>query len=822
MTKVGTGTLSLTGTNIYTGNTKIEGGAILLGDGGASGSIMGDVALFNGATFGFNRSDTALQFTGLISGDGKVAQMGSGETTLTNMNNSYTDGTFFDAGKLSVSSDGNLGAASGALDFNGGTLKVTGATYTGTNRAINWGAQGGGFEIAEAANTFKVTKDIAGGGPLSLTGPGTLVLTGANSYAGTTINSGTLQIGDGGSTGTLGTGSVLNNSALVFDRDATAPLIVPGAISGTGSVTQQGAGTTILTGNSNYSGGTLISGGALQLGDGGNAGSITGDVTVSKGATLAINRSDDLDFTAAITGEGGVRQIGPGTTIFDTAQDYSGPTLISGGALQVNGALASNVTVAPLGTLSGVGRINNHVSNSGIVEPGTGGLDQALIIAGNYTGNGGTLALHGVLGADNSPMSHLVIAGAGHTAGGNTGIIITNAGGDGDLTTGNGIPVVVAKDGAGITTGSFHLARQVSAGPFEYLLFQGTQKGGGTAEEEQSYYLRNELNDNTPVYSPTVSIHSALTSLGRQQDVTALGTFHERNGDQKLIGPAANRAAWGRTFGQRMDQSFSGTVSAKFDGETYGLQSGFDVMRWAQPSGHQDRVGMFMAYARSSGEVRGFAFGKHDQIAGDATLEGMSGGVYWTHLAPNGWYTDLVVMGTRFEGSGRSVADSSIATKGSGSHIATKGYGITVSIEGGYPIALSDDVKIEPQAQLVYTHTDINRVSDAFSQVDYNTPDAMMGRIGFRLSADSLSSTLLRPYAKANIWQDFTPTDTIYFDHDEAVKSRARATTLEVGGGVVWQFAANMGLWVDAAYTRDVGGDNRKGVRGDAGLRVTW
>src|SRR5258705_9506946 len=91
-------------------------------------------------------------------------------------------------------------------------------------------------------------------------------LTGTNTYSGgTTISAGTLQVGNGGTTGSI-TGDVTDNGVLAFDRSDSVTFA--GAISGTGSVTQIGTGTTILTGTNTYSGGTTISAGTLQIGTG--------------------------------------------------------------------------------------------------------------------------------------------------------------------------------------------------------------------------------------------------------------------------------------------------------------------------------------------------------------------------------------------------------------------------------------------------------------------------------------------------------------------------------------------------------------------------
>ena len=93
----------------------------------------------------------------------------------------------------------------------------------------------------------------------------TLVLTGANTYSGgTTIASGILQLGNGGTTGSI-VGDVTDNGTLAFNRSDTVTF--PGVISGSGSLSQLGSGTTILTADSPYTGGTTVSAGTLVVGD---------------------------------------------------------------------------------------------------------------------------------------------------------------------------------------------------------------------------------------------------------------------------------------------------------------------------------------------------------------------------------------------------------------------------------------------------------------------------------------------------------------------------------------------------------------------------
>ncbi len=109
-------------------------------------------------------------------------------------------------------------------------------------------------------------------GDIVKTGGGTLVLTGDNTYSGgTTVSAGTLQLGSGGTTGSI-VGNVTDNATLVFNR--ADDVTFAGAISGSGALVQAGPGTLTLTGANTYTGGTTVSAGTLA----GNTTSLQGNI----------------------------------------------------------------------------------------------------------------------------------------------------------------------------------------------------------------------------------------------------------------------------------------------------------------------------------------------------------------------------------------------------------------------------------------------------------------------------------------------------------------------------------------------------------------
>lgn len=348
LVQAGPGTLVLTADHAYAGGTRIAAGTLQLGNGGNTGSVVGDI--LDQGVLVFDRADE-LTYAGIVSGAGALVQQGDGTLRLTG-DHAYTGGTQISAGVLQLGTGGTTGSVVGDV--------VDDALL-----------------VFDRSDVVSFDGRISGAGSVLQQGTGTLVFSADHAYAGvTTITAGTLQLGNGGSSGSV-TGDIIDNARLVFDRaDAWT---YAGVISGTGSVLQQGAGTVVFAADQAYGGGTTISAGTLQLGDGGMTGSVRGDI-VDDGL-LVFDRSSDLLYAGQISGSGAVRKLGGNTLWLAGANSYTGATSVEAGRLQVDGSLRSTVSVAAGAVLGGYGRVGG-IANNGTVAPG--GSIGRLAVTGDY------------------------------------------------------------------------------------------------------------------------------------------------------------------------------------------------------------------------------------------------------------------------------------------------------------------------------------------------------------------------------------------------------------------------------------------------------
>jgi len=396
--KDGGGTFVLAGANTYAGATTISGGTLQVGAGGTAGSLgtaASDIAVASGATLAFNRLDSyGGPVTRAITGSGGL-RLDAGLLSLSGAN-TYSGGTAVNGGVLAWLSpvaqpaSGTATVANGAglaLGVGSGLYSVADfeSLHAGSLPNVSLGATSlAGVDTS--AGDVAIATALGGTRGVVKTGLGTLALSGASTYSGpTTIRGGTLAVAtlaNGGVASPLGGSSadaanlVLGGGALRYTGATTASdrgftllagstgtidvatggtvlTLSGGTPATTGGLTKAGPGTLVLAGTQAHTGGTTIAAGTLQVGAGGDGGSIAGAIT--NDATLVFDRSTSLTHAGVISGVGTLVKRGAGGLTLTGSSPYTGSTIVELGNVRLSNRLTGTAAV----TMGGGGTFFN-------------------------------------------------------------------------------------------------------------------------------------------------------------------------------------------------------------------------------------------------------------------------------------------------------------------------------------------------------------------------------------------------------------------------------------------------------------------------------
>ncbi|OAI00842.1 DUF4347 domain-containing protein [Methylomonas methanica] len=428
LTKNGAGTLVLSGSNSYSGDTVLAAGTLSIGgdanlgsdsatvtlSGGnltitSAGTIDDSLVMSAGATI---TNANAVTLSGNLTGNNALTKDGASELTLSGTNVLASSTVI--GGTLTVADSTNLGT--GAVTLNGGSLTVTGSGVTVSNAVALAGAG-----TITNVNAVVLSGIVSGTGALTKAGVGTLTLSGDNTYSGATaVNDGTLvaahnnalgtaagstTVASGASLGLQGgltvaeavsaVGTGISSAGAIYNVSGTNilsgnvtltgaaflgvtsdQLTLSGNIGGGFNITKAGAGTLVLSGSNSYNN-TSVSAGTLSLATDGNLGS--GTVTLAGGTTLIVTGATTIDNAVALSGNA---TLDNSTAVaLSGAISGAGTTLTKGGAGTLTLSSTSNSAAATTAlTLTG-----------GTLSVGAA----TTMVGGTLTLNGGSLTITG-------------------------------------------------------------------------------------------------------------------------------------------------------------------------------------------------------------------------------------------------------------------------------------------------------------------------------------------------------------------------------------------------------------------------------------------
>jgi len=729
-----------------------------------------------------------------------------------------------DAGRLIL---GGANTYTGGTTVKGGVLQGSATSLQGTivnNAEV-------AFDQGATAGTYAGA--MSGTGKLRKIGTGTLTLASANSYSGgTLVDAGTLATNTSGALGT-GAVSIASGAALQFGGKADS-----------GKLAIANQGTLRLQDGANAAGATVTNaaGGQVRIDlatTGASIGSLggAGDVVLGAKALTTGAIGSSTTISGAITGTGGsLVKVGAGTLTLAGTASYSGETRVAAGTLKAGAAnafsAASSGVVASGATLdlAGFNQKMAGLTNAGTVSLLGSAPGATLTLTGPYVGSNGVLRLAAKL--DNPGIAdRLVLDGAAASASGHTTVQVTNLGGLGARTSGAGIELISARNGATTTAqttkDAFALSGgHVDAGAFEYRLYAGDASGG------ENWYLRTEAEPGTPgnpggtglpTYRAEASLFAALPNQLRQSNLGMLASRSQRIGDDDVRGGAGatsgtdgnNRRAWGRLISTDMDIRQGGTVSPHSEGRVTGLQAGTDL--WANPDW---RAGIYVGQLDGDTRVSGFGSGLLNNAAGRNDLRSQYLGLYGTYATEDGFYADAVLQAGRHRYTVQPFLSGGVEGKGNS---------LLASIEVGKAFAIgAGGWSIEPQLQLIHQRLRLDDVSIPGALVQQDADSGWIGRAGVRIKGSfATGAGTLQPYARVNVYRSAKGNDVARFVNPAAITpvgAPIGGTSTELAAGFTLSVSQRTSIYGELGKQWASGGDARVGssINAAAGVRVKW
>ncbi|WPN77349.1 autotransporter outer membrane beta-barrel domain-containing protein [Pseudomonas germanica] len=334
------------------------------------------------------------------------------------------------------------------------------------------------------------------------------------------------------------------------------------------------------------------------------------------------------------------------------------------------------------------------------------------------------------------------------------------------------------------------------------LLCSSMEAQAGPAADETTPWYRADV--------PVMTLPATIITPGSQR-------FSPRPDLQgtRLITEDLAPSAWDELYGRSARQAQTDVLSSGYAMPGSGDFKGPAVLT-VQGGGHTQTIGLIggvnQIQANGNGVLTSRALA--DPNTDTLNLQGQSLGAYYSLTGAQGWHVDLSASGGRVSGFSRN---------GQGARQATEGSAMTFSVEGGFPIGLSDNWVVEPQAQLINQRITLDTPYAGSGNASSTDLTAWSGRVGARLKGSyDLNGLPLEPYVRTNLWHTVYTGSTVTLDQVDKISSSRKSSTVELGLGLVARVTPVVSLYVSADYSSDVDDNDLNGIIGSLGVRMRW
>ncbi|EFI5691509.1 autotransporter adhesin Ag43 [Escherichia coli] len=569
---------------------------------------------------------------------------------------------------------------------------------------------------------------------------------------------------------------------------------------------------------------TITSGGALIADSGATvegtnaSGKFSIDGTSGQASGLLLENGGS--FTVNAGGQAGNTTVGHrGTLTLAAGGSLSGRTQLSKGASMVlNGDVVSTGDIVNAGEIRFDNQTTPNAALSRAVAKSNSPVTFHKLTTTNLTGQGGTINMRVRLDGSNA-SDQLVINGGQAT--GKTWLAFTNVGNSnlGVATTGQGIRVVDAQNGATTEEGAFALSRPLQAGAFNYTL---------NRDSDEDWYLRSEN-----AYRAEVPLYTSMLTQAMDYDRILAGSRSHQtgvNGENNSV----RLSIQGGHLGHDNNGGIARGATPESSGSYGFVRLEGDLLR-TEVAGMSLTTGVYGAAGHSSVDVKDDDGSRAGTVRDDA---GSLGGYLNLVHTSSGLWADIVAQGTRH----------SMKASSDNNDFRARGWGWLGSLETGLPFSITDNLMLEPQLQYTWQGLSLDDGQDNAGYVKFGHGSAQHVRAGFRLGSHNdmtfgegtSSRDTLRDSAKhsvselpVNWWVQPSVIRTFSSRGDMSMGTAAagsnmtfspsrNGTSLDLQAGLEARIRENITLGVQAGYAHSVSGSSAEGYNGQATLNMTF